>query len=365
MKYSIPENMKACPSVFAVRDTYQLIILFECDAVVWVEINGECYYDEVDGILRSNRSLHKIEVPMNILDSAGKYTVVYRKMLDRKPYFPESEEPISIDFEFHPIADDKINIYHLSDTHGMTEQSIDAAEDFGKNINLLVLNGDIAEHSGAIEHFEMVYQIASAVTGGHIPIVFSRGNHDTRGKYAELFPEYMPTCNGRLYYTFRLGSLWGLVLDCGEDKPDTNAEYGGTVRFHGYRLKETEFIKQVIENAENEYAAAGVKHRLVICHIPFTRIAPAPFDIEQDIYRSWTELICGNIKPELMLFGHTHNPGVFESGSELDSYGLLSCPAIVGGAPLRETQTYIGCGVTLSDGEPEIEFNEGGKQPDT
>ena len=30
------------------------------------------------------------------------------------------------------------------------------------------------------------------------------------------------------------------------------------------------------------------------------------FNIEEDLYCEWTKIICENIKPELLLFGHTH-----------------------------------------------------------
>lgn len=358
MKQRIPENMKNCPCVFAVGNNYQIIIPFDCKAVVWIEIGDKSYYDDANGIMRSGSNFHRIEVPVKELDSAEKYTVVYRKMIDRKPYFPISENPVRVDFHFSPIKGDKINIYHISDAHNMEEEPIKAAEAFEDNIDLLVLNGDIPNHSGKIEYFNSVYNIASAVTGGSKPIVFSRGNHDTRGICGELFSDYTPNLNGKTYYTFRLGPLWGLVLDCGEDKADSNEEYGNTVCFHEFRLKETKFIKSVAENAENEFNAPGIKHKIVICHIPFVTVQKPPFDIEQEMYRSWTEIVSKIIKPELMLFGHTHKAGVFEPGSNFDTYKLMSCNAVVGSEPDMNKKIFIGCGITLSDNQPTVTFTD-------
>ena len=34
--------------------------------------------------------------------------------------------------------------------------------------------------------------------------------------------------------TFRLGNLWGILLDCGEDKNDDRPEYGGTICCHAF-----------------------------------------------------------------------------------------------------------------------------------
>ncbi|MBO5269618.1 MAG: serine/threonine protein phosphatase, partial [Clostridia bacterium] len=79
------------------------------------------------------------------------------------------------------------------------------------------------------------HRIAAGVTKGRIPVVFARGNHDTRGKYAERLANHTPTDNGRSYYSVRLGKLWMLVLDCGEDKNDDHAEYGHTMCCHAFR----------------------------------------------------------------------------------------------------------------------------------
>ncbi len=41
----------------------------------------------------------------------------------------------------------------------------------------------------------------------------------------------------------------------------------------------------MIDRADTEFAEAGVAHRIVISHVPFTQIERAPFDIEQGTYR--------------------------------------------------------------------------------
>lgn len=354
MKRPIPENLNAHPSVFAVEDRYEIITPFASSSVVWVKVGNEEYYDDSNGILKSGNYVHKVEVPMTVLDEAEEYTLCYRKMIDRKPYFPESEETVELTYKFKPIKGDRINIYHISDAHNFEEEPISAGSYFGDALDLLVLNGDIPNHSGDIANFNSIYRIASGLTEGTRPVVFSRGNHDTRGIYGESFGEYTPNNHGKPYYTFTLGSLWGLVLDCGEDKNDDHAEYGHTTCFHRFRLRETEFIKEVIAKKEYE----GKKHKVVICHVPFCYIQNPPFDIEKDLYREWTRMIGESIKPEIMLFGHTHRNGIYYPGGELDSYGLQSSVAIVGGQPDFEKRTYEGCAITLSEKEPEIVFTK-------
>lgn len=354
MVRTVPENLNAHPSVFAIDGRYQIIVPFACSAIVWAKVGENTYYDDSNGILKSNNYVHKVEVPMEELDKAGEYTLCYRKMIDRQPYFPVSEDTVELVYGFKPVSDGKINIYHISDAHNMEEQPIKAGSYFGDDLDLLILNGDIPDHSGDIANFNSIYRICSGITEGTRPIVFSKGNHDTRGIYGESFCEYTPSDNGRPYYTFRLGKLWGLVLDCGEDKDDSHDAYSHTACFHNYRLKETKWLEEVVR--KGEYKADGVEHRLVICHVPFSYIQKPPFDIEQDIYRHWTELVSNEIRPELLLYGHTHVCKVYEPGSDFDAYKLQTCPAVVGGKPDRNNGIYSGCAITLSEKEPKILF---------
>ena len=156
----------------------------------------------------------------------------------------------------------------------------------------------------------------------------------------------------------------GLALDCGEDKRDTNEEYGGTICFHNFRLAETEFIKRVIESADKEYSAEGVKHKLVISHIPFTHINEPPFDIEQELYGEWARLMSEYIKPDLLLFGHHHIVRISHVGSDFDHQGQ-PCTAIIGSKPIFEDDEkgilnhFTGCGITLMEnGKKRVVFND-------
>lgn len=350
-------DFKIYPTVFAVGSDYQIFIPLEFEAIISIRVGEKIYYDDSNGILRSNNRMHHVDIPMCELDKACNYTVICRKMIERKPYFPTSEEPFEVSFDFKPVMGENINIYHIADAHNMEDEPIAAGQYFGDELDLLILNGDIPNHSGEIANFNSIYRIAYGITKGRIPVVFSRGNHDTRGIFAEEFVCYTPNDNGKTYYTFKLGSLWGLVLDCGEDKLDSHEEYGNTVCFHNFRLKETEYIKNVINNAENEYNHYSVEHKIIICHIPFMRKNVEPFNIEQELYKEWTKIICENIKPEIIFFGHTHKCAVYEPSGEYDNYGYQNCIAVVGSEPDFTNKTFKGCGVVLGKNEPHVTFN--------
>ena len=358
----LPEFMPFYPTVFAVGDTYRIFIPFTEEAILWIRVGESTYYDHVNGVLRSAVGMHRVDVPMSVLDAAGEYTVVYRKMTARTPYYPQSEAECAITIPFRPVpSDGDIHIYHISDAHDMVREPIAAGCYFGDELDLLVLNGDLCNHSGDPTRLTAACEIASGITEGRRATVFSRGNHDARGAYAEILQDYTPTKDGKTYYSFRVGGLWGLVLDCGEDKRDEQIEYGGTVCFHAFREEETAFIRRVIENAEREYAAEGVRHKLVISHMGFTHVLQPPFDIEQELYREWARLMREQIKPDLLLHGHYHTTRISPVGSDFDHLGQ-PCPAVIGSRPIfdkNHNHRFVGCALTLSpDGHHRVVFND-------
>jgi len=341
--------LKYSPAVFAVGNNYKIFVPVNESSVMWVKVGDECYYDDANGVLRSSVNMHKMTVPMEMLDRVKKYTVCYRKMTERKPYFSVTGEVEQIEYDFYPLKKDHYNIFHIADAHGMVSAPVAAADTFRREygeIDLLVLNGDVIDHSGDIKNFDVIYDIISRITKGEHAVVFSRGNHDTRGIYAENIVDHTPTRDGYSYFSFRLGSLWGLVLDCGEDKDDSHAEYGNTNCCHAFRIGETRYLESLIANADREYAAEGVTERLIIAHSPFTKRFNPPFNIEEDIYAHWTSLISNNINPELLLCGHTHKASIYLPGSKDDAYGQ-SFPTVVAAEPNRRIDYFIGGGFAV------------------
>lgn len=323
------EVFRCLPTVYAVGREYQIFVPVKLPCVMWVRIGEENFYDHSNGILRSDVTTHRITVPMDVLDRAGEYTVCYRKVIERIPYFSKLSDTFEYTSSFRAVSPDRpIRIYHIADAHNRVAEPVATGRYFGEALDLLVLNGDIPNHSGDICYFSAIHEIASQITEGKIPVVFSRGNHDTRGVAAEKLEEHTPTDGGRSYFTFRLGALWGIVLDCGEDKPDDHPEYGFTVCFEHFRRVQTEFIRQVIANAKNEYEAEGVRYRLAICHIPFSFTPPSPFNIELDTYTEWGRLLGEEIGVQLMLCGHHHKCYLSEVGSSYDHKGQ-PCPVVV------------------------------------
>jgi len=295
------------PAVFVAGDHYQIMTIVDCPATVRIQVGEESFYDHCGGVLRSHVRVHRVKIPQEKLDAAGEYTIYYRKILDRKPYFPTSEPELSQSYSFRPVKSGKVQAYHLADIHGFADKAITAAQTFTQNygeIDFLILNGGHVLYVERPESLDVVYRIADQLTHGEIPIVCSRGNHDMRGDYAEITDEYLPNIGGNYHYTLRLGDLWALVLDCGEDKVDHDAEYGHLVCSADARREETSFINRVIERADVEYMGNNVRQKLVIAHSSFTFMPhESGYDIDRALFTEWSSLIRNQIGADLMISG--------------------------------------------------------------
>ena len=342
--------MKTAPVVFAVHDTYQIMVPTSTPSLMWVRVGETDYYDDFNGIMRSESGIHRMIVPATELNKARCYTICEREVIERKAYWSQMEEVKEMVIPFTPVKDGAARCFHVADTHNRIAEPVRAAQYYG-NIDFLIMNGDIPEDSGHIENFDIIYEIASQITKGRIPVIFARGNHDLRGIYAERIEDYCPNENGRTYFTFRLGSIWGIVLDCGEDKDDLRDEYGGTICCHAFRKQETEFIRQVI--SKKEYEEKGITQRIVVVHNPFTQRGEYPFNIETEIYTEWAKLLKEGIHPHIMICGHKHCMEICLPGSEQDHLGQ-PCPMIVGAKP--GSGWFAGAGIMFDEKNVYVTF---------
>ncbi len=299
------------PTVFCVKDAYQIIFLTEKNGMGWVEVAGEKYVDSQNGLMRWNDDMHRVTVPREALDKAGEYAVCYQEMEDRKPYWPEHGDTVRREYRFYPVdAENGVKICYLADTHGHTDEPIACAKQ--REFDLLMMGGDIADHNSTRQDLWVLFKICSEATGGEKPVVFTRGNHDTRGRMAEYLPTMIGTDQGRTYFTFELPGLFGIALDAGEDKADAGDEYGGTTCFEPYRREETRWLEKVFE--EGRWKDAPI--RIAACHIPFTMGQRPPFDIEQDLYAHWSDLL-NRMGVKYLISGHMHKLHVLHPGDGL------------------------------------------------
>ncbi len=347
------------PTVCCVGTNYQIMIPVKYKMLLSIKVGDKLYSNHTNGIKISDTKIQRIEVPMSELDREKKYTVICRKMLCRKAYRSITGDEDEIEYSFKPLMKtENIKIYQIADSHSHIKPAVNAQKKFSTDIDLLILNGDIAGTSENFNEISVTYKIASKITEGMLPCIISRGNHDLRGKCAEKLADYMPNKYGKSYYTTKVGCIWAILVDTGEDKPDNHEEYGHTVACHQFREEETEFIRSVAES--KEFNSNDIKYRLVISHVPFATRFPSPFDIEEDTYREWCRMLKESVKPHLMLSGHTHEAVISEIGSEYDDYGQ-PCTVLVGSIMNNHKNGkdvyYAGMGLNLINDKVTVTFN--------
>ena len=200
------------------------------------------------------------------------------------------------------------------------------------NVDMAFLNGDMV-HSFKDEPqlYRCVVDPCVESFATRIPLVYVRGNHDTRGSFARRLLDYFPTGSGRYYYTLRQGPVVFLVLDGGEDKPDESSEYSGLVSFEPYLRREVEWLARQIE----EPAFQKAPFRVCLMHIPPARKPDPKFIRPQWLLDNVVPLL-NQGKVDLLLCGHTHHYAIQPVGHD-----GLGFPVVTGG-----TETVIRCDVT-------------------
>lgn len=343
--------------VCALDGYYEILILANGVGMAIVEVGDKVYHELHSGVCAAESEFFKIKVPQNVLDEAKKYTVVFRGSKCKKSYFTEFCEHKCASFDFHPVENTEgIKIYHVADVHYKFDLAKQTADYFGDEIDLYVINGDIAE-AQEIENYYDEIMFLGEIGKGKVPMVISRGNHDTRGRLAEKYTSYLPAPQGNTYYTFTVGALRGIVLDCGEDKPDKGPEYDNTEdvpekyrglnRFSEFRREQADFLKALADRGE--------KFDFVVTHVCPNMTTKEPggqFDIERDVYTDWTrELERMNIK--FMLCGHFHTAFTLDKNSP-ENIIPHAYPIIVASAVTKED--FVGGAITYYPDRIDLKF---------
>ena len=206
----------------------------------------------------------------------------------------------------------------MNDIHGKDKvYAALAATMDPKKTDFLVLNGDMVSNAKQIDTVikHMVEPIKKQAE--QLPIFYARGNHEGRGADFDKLYDMFPTSTGQFYYTFRQGPAAFVVLDAGEDKPDSHHEYGGTADYDAYREAQTEWLLKAVK--EESFASAPMK--ICIIHIP-TLAFRSSWYAERYITEHWVPIL-EKAGLDLALCAHHHKWRVIGAGEHGKNYPLL------------------------------------------
>lgn len=245
---------------------------------------------------------------------------------------------ISAEYRFRTLSPDAETTSFVvwNDTHE-NEETLKAlqAQTEAARPDFLLWNGD---QSNDI-HFErdMARQFlnpAGLSIADRWPLAYVRGNHDVRGPAARSLARFTGSPGDRFYYGFRSGPLAALVMDTGEDKPDSSVYFGGMAAFEQMQKEQASWLQAVVQ--EKWFREAP--HKVLFCHIPLWFSHPKLPNNRfrgHELCRSlWgPSLTQSGVK--LIISGHTHDY-VWMPKKEGQPIAQL-----IGGAPQSKYATII------------------------
>lgn len=313
--------------VYAVEDDYQIVFSTNDESLAWVEVDGKKYYDLYAGSRKSKDLVHKVTVPQKELDQAGGYTIGAQTMIYRGPFGGYKGKPFTKKYDFRPVnSSDGLIYYSMSDVHGSRKGARLAAENV-KDMDFLVILGDSYTLIDSEYDAQFTNLLAGDVTKGEFPVVYARGNHEIKGKYAEDLHKYVGSKNGNFYYEFTFGNydggnkdVFGITLDIGEDHDDDWWEYYDTAQFELYQAEQTAMLENIRDNGKND----GFKYTVVCCHIPIQFVNAR--HNHETVKKVWTSLL-NEIQPDLCIYGHQHELYPFLTDDEFGNKLTVNTPA--------------------------------------
>ncbi len=281
-------------------------------------------WDADNGIIRTDDTIHTVLVPKNELQD-NTYVVGSQYVGFKYAYSATKGNTVECDpinFRGTPKEDD-IKILCLTDIHELTEEPRQAVANINETPDMLVLLGDMTSSleykSQLTDH---ILTDAGDFSRGEIPVIYTRGNHETRGEYAAQMSKYLPTETGTYYYTTEFGALSAVVLDSGEDKDDSHEDYGGLIDFENYRRNEFNWINSL---QKEEFDGT---YKIVFCHNP---------SVSNHFGQNWISPF-NELDFDLLVGGHLH----------IASYYEQELPTFVAGGKVESG--WASSMVTLRDG---------------
>ena len=299
------------------------------------------YYQTVAGRKLACRTLHAVRVrglqpgtdyryrifSQEVQSWPDVNNVTYGKTLDA-----DASRRRAYEFRTFPQAGSGCSFIVLNDIHGKADymtrlcKSVDVSK-----LGFVAFNGDMSSSVESGEQLFKAYLDASVslfATG--TPILFTRGNHETRGVFADSLGDYFPGQDGRFYGIYRYGDVCILLLDCGEDKPDDHAEYNGLADYDAYRTEECEWLKRAVRSDEFLSASA----RIVLLHIP-----PMAEAWHGSVHLNELFVpVLNEAGIDLMLCGHDHAYSFRPAGEQGTQFPIV----------VNDNKSYVRCDVADS-----------------
>ena len=251
-------------------DEVTIVWLSDKPSVGWVELAPDDdtdfyaterpkYYDARNGV-KNTSTIHTVKIKglkpgtnyryrvfvQEVLSHIG-HKVIYGNYASTDVY---SKKPLV--FKTSNPADNAVSFAMVNDIHGKNDVLTNLVSkcDLEKT-DFFLFNGDMVSVFNEENHiFDGFMDTATKLFASEIPMYYTRGNHETRGAFATEFQRYFSPKEENIYYMFRQGPICFVILDTGEDKPDSDIEYAGITVYDEYRTEQAEWLRQVLDSKE-------------------------------------------------------------------------------------------------------------------
>lgn len=282
-----------------------------------------------DGLVNAYDRIHEIHVEGLQTGKQYHYRVVSKEVLkfDYEDSIDYGETIYSDTYSFNTRSEnaEDVSWLVLNDIHD-TPSSFSLLLQLNKNhpFDLVFLNGDMFNYQAGEEQIiEHLLKPCCEAFASQKPMLYVRGNHEMRGKFAHQLRDYFSYPEQQFYH-YQLGPVLTIVLDTGEEEIDTGFDQSDI-----YREKQAKWLEEIMQSALYQRA----KYRVVMMHIP-------PFySFDQKGSRHCKQVfspLFDRYKVDLVIAGHTHTYGVHPPVKDQHNY-----PIVIGGGPLAGNRTLI------------------------
>lgn len=304
------------------QDEVTIVWLSDKPSVGWIELAPDDgsnfyakerprYYDASSGV-KNTSQVHTVTLKKLDPGTRYRYRAFVQEVIGHKGHrviygnyaSTDVYKKAPLSFTTADYSADETSFAVLNDIHGKKEvlDKLVSSCDLDET-DFFIFNGDMVSVFNEESHiFDGFMDTSVTLFASEIPMYYARGNHETRGAFATGFHKYFSQNEENLYFTFRQGPVFFVVLDTGEDKPDSDIEYSGITVYDEYRTEQAEWLQQVLDSDEYKNAP----YKVVIAHIP-----PVP-NADEGWWHGTLEVenkfmpLLREAEPDLMLSGHLH-----------------------------------------------------------
>lgn len=281
----------ADPMVLDTGKGYSIVFATNTSGTGFVryDYGGKTYtlYDTDNG-RKENALIHSVFVPYEHLDGNA-YTVGATRVIDELSYGGTNGKTIVSDiYRFSERnRNDQTTYLSVSDWHTFNDLALRTASLRTEYDGILLLGDALPGLQFEEEAAEYIVKFGGDLSGGTIPVVYVRGNHETRGAYATELSGALGL--EKFYYTVETDACRFVVLDSAEDKNDDHPEYGGMTDYTAHRTQMVEWL---------EGLTPSEKPTVILSHAP-------EICIENDL-RARAFAAIESLNATLMVSGHYH-----------------------------------------------------------